>query len=443
MMFDAIRHCPMLVLAALVAWHSTLKAQESPATKAPAKAPQGRVTPLNSPPERSDSTIAPVRPRERTLPLPKPGEKLPEQPANEQIAALVRNLDADEFLERETAMLQLLEAGPAVLPALRPVLTGGSLEATSRAFFVVRQVGLAADADAQDQAGQLLAELAQRTEAPTLARRAAAALAEMTQQRSAHALEELEALGAKVTRSELAAVLPFDDPAMSLEIGDAFTGTEDDLRRLKWVVAAPQLVLSGKKATDRWLAHAAAMPSLEELHLYQAAVSDEGIAALAENTTLRQLGIYYTQVGDAALSPLGKLPLLSFIKLYGTKVSEEAVAKYKDATGVTVDFRRGAFLGVGCQDPESCRISTVHADSPAAKGGLLRDDVIVRFAGHEVKNFETLTDLIRKCDVGDEIDIQVARPILNDQGNLTLKKITARLTLAPWELEPAVRNARR
>jgi hypothetical protein len=365
------------------------------------------------------------------------------KPSGDQIATWVRNLDADEFLERETAMLQLLEAGPTVLPALRPVLTGGSLEATSRAFFVVQQVGLAAGADAQDQAGQLLAELAQRTEAPTLARRAAAALAEMTQQRSAHALEELEALGAKVTRSELGAVLPFDDPALSLEIGDAFTGTADDLRRLKWVVAAPQLILSGKKASDNWLAHAATMPSLEELHLYQAAVTSEGLAPLAENATLRQLGVYYTKIEDTALAPLGKLPLLSFVKLYGTQVTEAAVETYKESSGVTVDFRRGAFLGVGCQDPEGCRISTVHADSPAAKGGLLRDDVIVRFAGHEVKTFNELTDHIRKCNVGDEIDIEVARPILDDTGNLTLKTVTAKLKLAPWELEPAVRNARR
>ena len=436
------RHCLFVALAAL-AVGDRIAISQQPAASRPTR---GRETP--SLPEPSASPPAPAQPRQRELPLPKSASPDAPQPQNskytpDQITAWVKNLDADEFLERETAMLQLLEAGPVVFPALRPVLTGGSLEATSRAFFIVRQVGLAADADAQDQAGQLLSELAQRTEAPALARRAAAALAEMTQQRSAHALEELEALGAKVTRSEFGAVFPLDDPALSLEIGDAFTGTDDDLRRLKWVVAAPQLILSGKKATDRWLAHAATMPSLEELHLYQTAISDEGLAPIATSPTLRQLGIYYTNVGDAALAPLGKLPLLSFIKLYGTQVSEAAVERYKDEFDVTVDFRRGAFLGVGSQDPDNCKISTVHAGSPAAKGGLLRDDTIVRFGGHDVKTFEMLTDLIRKCNVGDQIEIQVLRPILDDQNNLTHKKVSANLTLAPWELEPAVRNARR
>src|SRR5258707_14697316 len=62
-------------------------------------------------------------------------------PSKEQIAAWIRELDADEFFTRETATLQLLEAGPAVLGALKPVLTGGTPEATSRALFIVRQLG--------------------------------------------------------------------------------------------------------------------------------------------------------------------------------------------------------------------------------------------------------------------------------------------------------------
>ena len=390
-----------------------------------------------------DATPAPPPRAPRVLASPRPPEPVSRQITTEQIAAWVQNLDADEFLERETAMLQLLEAGPAALPALRPVLLNGGLEPTSRALYVVRQIGLAANADGQDQAGQLLAELAQRTEAPALARRAAATLVELTQQRSAHALEELEALGAKVTRSEWAGALPFDDPALSVEIGDEFTGADNDLRRLKWVVAAPQLILTGNKANDNWLAHAATMPSLEKLHIYQAAITDNALAPLAESSSLRELGIYYSQVTDRILDPLTRLPLLSFVKLYGTKVSDSAYQKFRENTGVAVDYRRGAFLGVGCQDPESCRISTVHVNSPAAKGGLVTNDVIVRFVGQDVKDFEALTDLIRKCEVGDEVAIQVLRASSDDHNQPTLKKVTAQLKLAPWDLEPAVKNGRR
>ena len=361
-------------------------------------------------------------------------------PSAEQVAAWIRALDAAEFLDRETAMLQLLEAGPAVLPALRPVLTGGTLEATSRAFFVVRQLGLSASEEAQDQAVQLLSELAARNEAAALARRAAGALAELIQQRSGQALAELEALGGKVSRSQVAGGFNIDDPVLSVELGDGFQGTEHDLRRLKWIVEAPRLILNGKKVTDGWLSHAAKMPGLEELHLYQAAISEAGLAPLAESPTLRQLGIYYTSVGDAVLPPLAQLPLLNTIKLYGTKVSEGAVEKFKAASAVAVDCRRGAFLGVGCDDLEICRIRTVHADSPAAKGGLIPGDILVRFAGKDVKNFDALTDLIRKCEIGDEVEVEVARQILDDQGQSTLRSVTAKLTFSPWDLESAVRN---
>src|SRR5262245_51976470 len=100
--------------------------------------------------------------------------------ADEQLARLVRQLDADEFLSREYATESLLKAGSAALPALRGILKNGSLEATSRAFYILRELGLAAKFEEDDEAWALLHELAARKEVPTLARRAEATLAELT-----------------------------------------------------------------------------------------------------------------------------------------------------------------------------------------------------------------------------------------------------------------------
>jgi len=324
-----------------------------------------------------------------------------------------------------------------VLPALRPVLTGGSLEATSRALFIVRQVGLAADLEGQDQAGQLLAELAERKEAPALARRASAALIELTQQRSAQALAELEGLGAKITRNLGAGIIPFDDPALSIEIGQAFRGDENDLRRLKWIIDVPIVILSGKQVTDGWVKAALAMPGLEELHLYQARVSDAGLAPLNEPPRLRQLGIYYTPVSDAVLVSLVKAPLLNFVKLYGTQVTKEAVDKFKAASGVISDCRRGAFLGVvgGGDAGDTCPISSVHPGSPADKAGLMHEDVIVRFGKDKVGNFGNLTELISRCNAGDEVEIEVAR-------RSTDERLAVKVILAAWDMETAVRNGK-
>jgi S1-C subfamily serine protease len=73
----------------------------------------------------------------------------------------------------------------------------------------------------------------------------------------------------------------------------------------------------------------------------------------------------------------------------------------------------------------------------------LRDDVIVRFGKDAVGNFSSLTELISQCDAGDEVEIEVARRTIDDQGIPTLRTITAKVQLAPWEVEPAVRNSRR
>jgi len=341
-------------------------------------------------------------------------------------------------------MLNLLDTGPSVLPALKPVLTAGSLEATSRALFIVRKIGLTADIDTQDEAGKLLAELAGRMEAPALARRAAAALEELTHERSARALSELESLGAKTMRGQVAGGIVFDEPAVWLEIGEAFLGEEHDLRRLKWLVDVPVLILNGKQVTDSWINQAAAMSSVQELHIFHSSITNDGLAPLATQGTIKQIGIYYTKVTDEVLEPLTKMPLLSYVKLYGTKVSPEGKEKFNTGSGLGVDYRRGAFLGVGCRDTDgTCLISTIHKGSPADKAGLLEDDIIVRFGETRVTDFNSLMELISVRDADEEVDVEVARRMIDDQGNLSLRTISTKLKLAPWDVEAAVRNPRR
>lgn len=366
----------------------------------------------------------------------------------EAIAGWIRELDGDEFLQRETAMLRLIEAGPAALPALRTVLGGGSLEAISRALFILRQLGLSSDPATQDQAAALLSELAQRQETPTLARRAAAAWAELVQQRSVQALAELESLGARLVRQQSLAVLGaglgLDESALSLVLDDAFRGTDEDLRRLKWLAEVRVVVLRGRRATDAWVAAAATVPDLQELHLYEAAIGPRGLEPVANCVGVRQVGIYYTPVSDEVLAPLTRLPLLGFVKLYGTRISGEGVEAFKQASGAAVDYRRGAFLGVGGVDLDgTCLISTVHAGSPADQAGLLRDDVIIRFGGERVTNFSSLTELISRREVGEQVEVEVVRRVVDEDGLPALRSIKTQVRLAPWDMELAVRNTRR
>jgi membrane-associated protease RseP (regulator of RpoE activity) len=231
----------------------------------------------------------------------------------------------------------------------------------------------------------------------------------------------------------------------SVEIGPDFRGEEKDLRRLKWLPDVTLLTLVGPKVTDAWLKHAAAMNGLSELHLYQAAVSDAGLAALANHPSLTQVGVYYTPIGDGALEHLQKVPGLNFLKLYGTRISRGPLEKFQEATGLAkIDHRKGAFMGVGCQNfDDACLISTVHENSPAQKAGLERDDRLVRFGKEKIADFDALTALISELDAGDEVEIEVERQAIDNEGKMVVRSVVTKVTLGPWELELAVQNGPR
>jgi S1-C subfamily serine protease len=187
------------------------------------------------------------------------------------------------------------------------------------------------------------------------------------------------------------------------------------------------------------------LPGLQELHLYQAKISEGGLAPLADHATLKQLGIYHTPVGDEVLASITKLPLLSFVKLYGTRITKDGVEKFKADTNMSVDFRRGAFLGVAGNDfpvgEGGCRITSVHRGTPAEKAGIQPDDLIVRFGGTEVKNFSGLTELTADREFGEEVELELVRRVADDPGN-PVRVVKTKVTLAPWEMDSAVKNMR-
>lgn len=360
----------------------------------------------------------------------------------DQIAELVRQLEADEFLARETAMLDLVAAGPSAVPALKQAALEGSLESASRALFVLQRLGLSSNQDVQELARLVLLEIAQAKEHPAAARRAEAALTWLTEQRSVQALADLERLGAKINRNEIFNGFAAEEMIESIELGPDFKGEEDDLRRLRWLDDVPILTLAGEKVTDSWIARVASLRSLTQLHLYQTKVTDSGLSELENHPSIQQLGVYYVPVTDGILKHLQKMPALHTVKLYGTRVTRETVEELKLERGPTVDHRRGAFMGVGCTDmgDGACMISTVHPDSPAHKAGLLPEDVLIRFADVEVTDFKKLTAEISNLDVSDEVEVEVERRVEDDRGDIKIKRVMLKVKLGPWDLTSAVRN---
>lgn len=72
--------------------------------------------------------------------------------------------------------------------------------------------------------------------------------------------------------------------------------------------------------------------------------------------------------------------------------------------------RGGPWLGV-TSDPEAeiARIGKVSKNSPAEKAGITPGDIVTRFGGKAVNNFQDLARLVREKKPGDEIDVAVLR----------------------------------
>lgn len=91
-----------------------------------------------------------------------------------------------------------------------------------------------------------------------------------------------------------------------------------------------------------------------------------------------------------------------------------------------------ASIGIQCYDitadeaeyygiPQAVMVMQVNRSSSAAKAGLSRGDIIVKFNGSDVKTTEDINRLKDKCSVGDEVTLTVFRDSQNAEVNITFK----------------------
>jgi PDZ domain len=369
----------------------------------------------------------------------------PQRPATPaELETWAKNLDSDEFLAREEATLQLVASGTPAIKYVQPLVSVPSLEASTRALHVLRDIGLSSDPDTQDAVRDALEEIAKQPS--PLGKRATRTIAWLNEQRSSQTIRDLEQLGANIQRTEFSDGLQETVTVDAVQLGPAWKGNEKDLRRLKWLVDVQQLVFVGDSMGDAALAQAALMPGLKRLHLYRTSVTDKGMQVLAGCEALQEFGAYYFGLGDEAVVPLGKLPALTTVKLYDTKVTPQAKERLVTALKqlARVDYRRGGFLGVSCAPDFDglCRISTVHPDSPASKAGLQTRDVLVRFAGKELKDFEGLTAIISEHQAAETVEVEILREVLGEDGDEMQKKLKLQVTLSEWDVELSISGGR-
>ncbi|WP_425614737.1 PDZ domain-containing protein [Anatilimnocola sp. NA78] len=360
----------------------------------------------------------------------------------EQLSLWAKELDHDSFVVREDATHSLIRAGKPAVDVCRKVLQSPNAETGARALHVLHQLALSNDIDVLESARTALEEVTQGKTSP-LKVRADEVLAQLNAQKQAITLSELEGLGARIRRSQVFNGVGVDEVISSLEIGTEWRGTESDFRRLRWLADVRQVALVGDRVTDAALPHVANMKGLRSLQAYRANITDEGLKSLAGCAQLEDVGIYYIPVTNESLNVLKGLKALTSVRVYGTRATPEMAAELQVNLGAgKVDFRHGAFLGVGCITVDTnCAISRVHTGSPADKAGVRQDDIVLGFNGEMVPDFETLTALISKLRAGDVAELSLRRVALADDGRPVHKTVAIKVTLGEWDVNQFIMGA--
>jgi serine protease Do len=63
----------------------------------------------------------------------------------------------------------------------------------------------------------------------------------------------------------------------------------------------------------------------------------------------------------------------------------------------------------GVREGTGARVSKVDPDGPAAKAGILLDDVITKFDGKDVTSMRGLPRLVSQTQIGKEVEVEVSR----------------------------------
>ena len=330
-------------------------------------------------------------------------------PHAEQITQWVRDLNGDRFVLRRSATDALIRAGKASIEPLVTAMGTGGPEVLTRGVYILRSLAASRDVATEEAAIAALNQLS-TSASSTTARLATEAIAALGAVRQERAIKELKELGAQI---DVTANVMFGSSLnmLKLEIGPNWAGDLADLDRLRWLPDVREVALVGPQITDEMVKRTELLSGVERVTIKRAPITDNAVRSLTTLKQVTQIYLMYTPVTDAALVDLRELDTLRQLRLYGTQVTAPAVEQFQAvATTVQVDYKAGAFLGVMCQQPPApCQVFQVVANSAAARGGLEVRDIIVRYGGTPVTNFDELRALIGKNKVGDSVQIQVAR----------------------------------
>ena len=377
------------------------------------------------------------------------------------VSRLIAELDHDEYRVRQEATRRLSRGGAPAIAPLAKAAAGENLEAAFRALAALKELGCSLDSETEEAAfGAIESLAAGESKTAERARKVLVGMKIASQHRAKERLRELGATvvdrgdseeydgpilvgagvgGGAVFMARGAMVGPGSTTAYypgTIEISEKFTGKAEDLRLLRRIDEARQIVLAGEQITDNWLAQlkGASAPSVQRIELRRTKVTDAGLAHLAGFSSAAWIVVKHTPISDASVDTLAKFSNAQFIHLYGTKISAAGAAKLATALpNAEIDRRGGALLGVsGSRGDRPCVVSTVQPDSAAAKAGIREYDVVVSFDGKPIGDFTELTAAISEKVGGETVEMEIVRATASESPESAAKPMKVKVTLGSW-----------
>ena len=352
----------------------------------------------------------------------------PAKPAADpaEMAAWVKQLSANRFAQRELATQNLIDAGQAAIEPVVQAVYGNEPEAVDRSLHVLRQLGLSDDEAVEDAARAALERLA-ASDDRRASLRAKNTMDYLNELRQDRAIAMLRKLGGTVDESTVNQFIGawHITTRYHVTIDENWKGEVKGLKYIRWLPTLQMVTFRGKQVDDQWLESIAGLRNLDIIEINRTSVSDAGMGHVATVVGLETLLVKYSPVTDDSVKHFKQIPLGADLKLYGTEITPEGAEDIERIAGVTLDYRRGGFLGVGCTQTEAgCTISQIHPDSAAQAADVRVGDIITEYGGKPVPDFEALTKLIGENAAGDNVQVKLRR------GE---EELTKELTLGEWD----------
>jgi len=277
-------------------------------------------------------------------------------PAAEPIPADLANdlekLSAPAFKTREEAAQRLLARQHEAVGPLQQLAETGSAEASVRAFDLLRQIYLSGNAETSEATDAALENLSQSDD-PTVSGRADTVL---------EACAPIRRLKAIAAFRKLGGIIRFQTPNQGEPVDEAQGAIEYAMIEKSWTGG------------------------------------DEGLKYL------RRIDDFHTQY---------EYRRGAVFVIKGSQVSEQAIVDLETAVpGLGVQRRGPACFGISAYSGfggDGLLISSIKEGSAADRAGLVPNDVVIQFNGHEVPDFPALVDRISERQPGDKVPVVFMR----------------------------------